>query len=115
MNDIERISNFILSTKNHLSCKSKDKDLLLFLDFDLLILGSSKEEYLEYSNNIKNEYLPKLNFNENEFKLKRIQVLKYFLQFENLFFSKIIIEKYQKIAIENLKMEIDLLSNQDLI
>jgi predicted metal-dependent HD superfamily phosphohydrolase len=44
--DIERVSNFILATKSHLLCESTDKDLLLFLDFDLLVLGSSKEEYV---------------------------------------------------------------------
>jgi predicted metal-dependent HD superfamily phosphohydrolase len=46
--DIERVSNFILATKSHLSCESTDKDLLLFLDFDLLVLGSSKEEYVRF-------------------------------------------------------------------
>eukprot|EP01080_Neovahlkampfia_damariscottae_P008941 gene8941-890_t len=108
--DIDRVSNFILSTKNHLSCKSNDNSLLLFLDFDLLILGSSKNEYLEYSNNIMNEFLPKLSNNQEEFKKKRIDFLKKMIKFENLFFSKIIIQKYQKLAFDNLKMEIDLLS-----
>lgn len=33
----------ILATKDHLNCQSSDQDVLLFLDFDLGILGQSYE------------------------------------------------------------------------
>ena len=47
-----------MCTKSHIAeeSDSQDNDLLLFLDFDLAVLGSERNLYMKYASNIRKEY-----------------------------------------------------------
>ena len=51
---IDLVVDLILLTKNHLNPTSSDAEY--FLDCDLAILGSSPDEYLRYSQNVRQEF-----------------------------------------------------------
>lgn len=53
--DPSRVSKFILATKNHFS--NNDPILDLFLDLDLSILGSDKEEFEQYERDVRKEFI----------------------------------------------------------
>jgi predicted metal-dependent HD superfamily phosphohydrolase len=64
---IEKVAQFVLSTKTHAATNGFDHpDLLLFLDADLSILGSSLENYRTYVAQVRQEYanVPKAVFLE---------------------------------------------------
>lgn len=106
--DIQKVSDIILATKNHLSCSSSDNDILFFLDLDLLILASDWKEYFEYTKNVRKEYSM---FDDEKFKAGRRQFLEKMLTFEKFYFRKEIFELYQNKAMENIKKELELLKS----
>ena len=53
---ILNIKNLIRKTKNHQNTKSTDLfDILIFLDLDLLILGTQRDIYDKYAENVRKE------------------------------------------------------------
>lgn len=99
---IANCKNQILATKKHLDYS--DLDTKYFIDADLSILGQQKEEYKIYQKNVRLEYLyyPSVIFNKG-----RIQVLRHFLNFENIYKTEYFKNKYEEKARENLKKEIE--------
>ena len=102
--DLYFIEKVIVSTLKHLPFEfksKKDSELnKLFLDLDLFILSS--DQYEDYSNSIRKEYhfVPILIYNK-----LRSKILNKFIKRKNLYFTKRY-QKYNKLAIENLKKEI---------
>lgn len=78
---IEKVEKMILATEKH-DASELDKDGKMFLDLDLGILASRKEVYKRYSKAVRQEYsfVP-----ENLYREKRSEVLRAFLQRENIY------------------------------
>lgn len=95
----------ILATKNH--GNSNDTDTNLFTDADLSILGSTWEEYIKYSRQIRKEYsiYPDLIY-----KPGRRKVLEHFLEMKSIFKTPYFAEKYESQTRKNLISELELLS-----
>jgi len=77
---LDKIYEWIVATKNHQS--SGDQDLNYLLDIDLAILGSSKQRFAEYEQQIQQEYSwvePAL------YEVKRAEVLQHFYQMKPLY------------------------------
>lgn len=72
-----------------------DTDSRYLIDIDLSILGASPDRYREYEENIRIEYkwVPHILF-----KRKRKEILKAFLEKENVYYTKYFREKYEQQA-----------------
>jgi len=103
-NVIKNVKKLILQTKNH-QVLANDFDAQVFLDADLAILGSSVSEYGKYTKAIRQEYIwvP-----EAEYLLARKQILQNFLQRENIYLTEFMQQTKEKIARNNLEIEIGL-------
>ncbi len=102
---IKKIKNLILKTKNHSNVDSNgDFDTKLFLDLDLLILGTNKEMYRIYAEKIRKEYsfVPDKIYGSG-----RIKILENFLSQEFIFRTETFRKIYEKIAKYNIKSEIE--------
>ena len=98
---LERCKQLILATKNHLL--NSEQDINYMLDFDLSILGASREAYTEYASQIRKEY----NFYPNELYIPgRKKVLEYFLQQQRIYKTDLYFERYEAQARENLAKEL---------
>ena len=105
--DVETINNverFIMATDPRLE-RSGNADEDLMSDIDLSILGSSPEEYLEYSIAIRKEYsmVPDVDFNAG-----RSAVLQNFLA--NRIYSTCHFAVLEDLARNNMVAELDLLT-----
>jgi predicted metal-dependent HD superfamily phosphohydrolase len=69
------VHEYILATKHH-QLDVSDKDLALFLDMDMSILGSCLPEYLAYARAIRKEYS---HISDDVYCAKRADVLRGFL------------------------------------
>jgi predicted metal-dependent HD superfamily phosphohydrolase len=96
---IEEVSLLIMETKRH---NSTLKENQLFLDADLAILGSSKENYIKYTQQIREEYHIYNNYNYNK---GRKALLKSFLEKDSIYLSNFFYQKYEKQAKENILKE----------
>jgi predicted metal-dependent HD superfamily phosphohydrolase len=106
---IKKSKQQILASKGHFLTESdKDNDTKFFLDFDLSILGSSPEEYEQYTRQIRNEYRI---FPDSRYNNGRKTVLKYFLDSERIFKTDYYFTHYEKRARLNLQSQFDKLSN----
>ena len=106
---ILNIKNLIQKTKNHQNTKLGELfDTLIFLDLDLLILGSQQEIYGKYAKNVRKEYsfVPKKVYTS-----KRIEILKSFLNQKYIFKTKTIRKLYEEKARINMEDEISSLSS----
>jgi predicted metal-dependent HD superfamily phosphohydrolase len=104
------IYNYILRTAKHTEFKQKDTiDLRIFLDSDILIFASEKEKYFEYSQKIRKEYsyITDLRYNKG-----RIKILKNFIKNKYIFHLHEHRKIYDDIARENIKNEIQLLTQK---
>jgi len=101
-----KVNEYILATKHHtkISMDHPDKALLYFLDFDLGILAASRERYVEYAAQIRQEYdhVPSPMFEE-----KRAAVLQQFLKVPRLYKTDHFYALWETRARENLTWEID--------
>jgi len=102
---IEKCCNYIIATKGHVGLIDQT-DLNYFLDFDLQKLGSCWDEYVEYSGQIRLEYL---FYPDIVYKPGRKKVLEHFLKLEKIYKSPEFIDLYEKQARSNLLMEMELL------
>jgi predicted metal-dependent HD superfamily phosphohydrolase len=53
----QKVSEYIILTKNHSVGESSDGDLKLFIDFDMHILSVERSKYRAYAIQIRNEYI----------------------------------------------------------
>jgi predicted metal-dependent HD superfamily phosphohydrolase len=102
---ISACAGHILATGNHGA--SENSDTTIFIDADLSILGAPWDQYLEYSKNIRQEYV---QVPDAMYKLGRRGVLMKFLNRETIFHNKYFAEKYEEQAKENMRQELQLLS-----
>ena len=100
--DIKKIESLIISTKLHKPL-SNTFDALLLLDLDLMILGSTNEEYSTYAEKIRQEYkfVPLFLY-----KKKRKEVLQKFLATERIYLTDYFLKNFEEKARENIQHEI---------
>lgn len=96
----------IMATQKHNKQNSKDTNLLI--DADLSILGQPWRTYAAYKNNIRKEYSIYL---DNIYIAGRRKVLAHFLQMNPLFKTEHFRRKYEEIAKENIRKELQLLES----
>jgi predicted metal-dependent HD superfamily phosphohydrolase len=101
----EKVSHYIEATIKHsLNAEDEsDEDLKLFLDFDLEVLGRSREKYELYAGQIRQEYG---HFSDIDYAKGRVGVLERFLAREKLYFSNALGAELEARARENLGAEI---------
>lgn len=102
--DIEEISKQILATKSHQ--KSESNDINYLLDADLSILGKDVDTYVNYAQQIRKEYSIYPDF---IYKPGRRKVLQHFLEMKSIFKTHYFKEKYEVLARENIKFELNVL------
>lgn len=95
--DCQRVAEMVLRTRGHLDPQTPDEALLL--DLDLRILGSSKERFCEYENQIHQEYawVP-----EDLYRQERSKVLRHFQEASSLFQTSEFQMRYTSLARVNL-------------
>lgn len=106
--ELDELKNLILGTKKHEvynSCFEHE----LFLDSDLLILGSEKKEYSMYQTSIREEYSW---VDESTYKKERIKVLESFLDRKNIYYTYQMHNLYEEKARKNLSDEINFLKGR---
>jgi predicted metal-dependent HD superfamily phosphohydrolase len=101
------VYRLILSTEYH-QVEWDDFDNRLLLDADLAILGSSRENYREYMEAIRQEYawVPK-----KEYIVGRKRILEGFLQRPRIYLTEELSTLLEVSARENIQVEIGLLDN----
>ncbi|QQX76172.1 MULTISPECIES: hypothetical protein [Aequorivita] len=102
---IAKVITLIEASKTH--NMSTDFDTNLFLDLDLLILGSKRKVYLHYCENIRKEYLM---FPDFIYRPRRRKLLLRYLSLESIFKTPYFIERYEAQARKNLRYSIRELS-----
>ena len=73
----DKVYSYILETKLHNVSSSRDRDLQLFVDFDMQVLGRPRAEYRTYAMNIRREYA---HIQSQDYCTGRAAALKNFLQ-----------------------------------
>ena len=107
---LEKTFNYIIATKNHHPGECLDNDLLLFLDFDMSILGRDREEYSSYAAKIRKEFS---HVEEQAFNVGRSTFLKKILQSNgNIFLTEEFQSVMERKARSNLEWEINLLESK---
>lgn len=99
-----RCEQHILATKGHHA--SEDNDMNLFTDADLAILGSQTDQYLQYVQQIRDEYN---YFPDLLYKPGRKKVLRHFLDMPSIYKTRSFNEKYEHQARQNISVELTLL------
>ena len=84
------------------------ENLKWFLDFDLSVLSFDSDKYIEYSKNIRKEYI---HIESPQFEKKRAEVMGNFVERKSLYFNDIFVkqEKRNEKAKENISKEIQTL------
>lgn len=104
---IDEVCRLILCTKKHLPDETNAARSGLFLDCDLMILAAAPEEYILYTEQIRQEYS---QFSDGEYRVGRTHVLKSFIARETIFFTDQIRREYEDTARANVAREIEQLS-----
>ena len=105
-NRIERVGEFIISTKKHQVLINENEDNAFLLDFDLAILGQPWAVYSKYIESIRKEYRL---FPDFIYIPERKKVLQAFLSRDVIYFTEKYRVLYEQSARENLEKEIKLL------
>ena len=92
------VAQLILATKHHVP--SPDPDAAFLLDVDLSILGQPENRFLEYEQQIREEYAW---VTEPTFKSKRAEILERFLARERIYLKEWFFERYESSARANLQ------------
>ncbi len=100
---IMETTTLIRETKTHNPSSPRNA---LFLDADLVILGSNSNEYREYTQKIRAEYR---YYSEKEYIIGRMKVLTHFLKKERIYHSDHFYTQYESVARENILKELDTL------
>lgn len=99
----QNVKEMIEATKYHEY--SNEEDVNIFLDCDLLILGSSDIKYKEYMNNIRKEFHI---YPDNIYAAGRIKVLEHLLSLPSIY-KTYYFKQYEANAIKNITSEINYL------
>ena len=94
-------TGIIISTEFHNKQRSNDSNL--FLDLDLSILGSPKEQYESYMNNIRKEYSI---YSDKQYRKGRIDVLQHFLKMQFIYKTTIFRSRFEHSARSNITFEL---------
>lgn len=99
---ITNVTRLILNTKFH-QADTDDIESQILLDADIAILGSPKQKYLTYAEDIRQEYswIP-----DQDYRLGRRQVLEKFLQRKRIYYTDLMFEELEESARINLAAEI---------
>lgn len=98
---IPRCEEMILATRDHRAREEADTNVLL--DLDLSILGASEAEYVRYTRNIREEYLPYPDF---IYYRGRKKVVQGFLDWPRIYKTAFFHDKYEERARANLSAEL---------
>lgn len=100
-NVLNGIEKQIIATKTH---ESKNSDTQFLIDFDLSILGQSKDIYIKYTQDIRKEYqlVPEILYKKG-----RKKVLQHFIEKEYIYKTPTFINLYEKQAKNNLLEELN--------
>ena len=103
---IAHVAALIRATATHEAIKG-DSDSEIFLDGDLVILGSNEKDYDNYASKIREEYawVPEQQYREG-----RIKVLEAFLKRPKIYFTEEISEELKQQARKNIGRELTALS-----
>ena len=96
---ILNVFNLIRESKYHQSNHSRN---ILFLDADLAMLGSTHHVYLNYTKQIREEYI---DYSNHIYNKGRKEILKFLLKKERIYHSNFFYNKYEKQAQENILKE----------
>jgi predicted metal-dependent HD superfamily phosphohydrolase len=99
---IERVSSLVLATYGH-KIDPLDRDLSIFLDADLAILGTNPVIYQAYQQSIRSEYSWVA---DATYQTGRIRVLESFLARNRLYHTELLFNELESIARLNLEREI---------
>lgn len=102
---IDVVAGMILATKTH--HVSQNPDVNYFTDADLSILGASRDEYEQYTKNVRKEYSI---YPDILYKPGRKKVLSHFLTMASIFKTSFFRDRLEKSARENIKWELERLS-----
>jgi predicted metal-dependent HD superfamily phosphohydrolase len=94
-------TSFILATKCH--DEHTSSDINMFIDMDLAILGSPKEQYEMYVKNIRKEYSC---YNDLHYKKGRIDVLRHFTEMQYIFKTNFFRIRFEQNARSNINFEL---------
>ena len=102
-NLINSCYDLIVATKTHqLDAQLSSFDAQFLLDIDLSILASDGETYIEYTQQIRNEYKMYPDFLYNK---GRKKVLKHFLEMDEIYKTELFQNLWEEKARTNLKLE----------
>jgi len=104
-----QVERCILATISHTISDASVPDLALFLDFDLAILGASRDMYRRYRAAIRREYEW---VTEEDYRAGRARVLRRFLERPALYFTPWMASRFESSARDNLQSELLLLEPQ---
>jgi predicted metal-dependent HD superfamily phosphohydrolase len=102
--EIARCVEFILATKKH---EPVNREIDLFTDADLAILGATPERYQHYTAEIRKEYFI---YPDLLYKPGRKKVLQHFLQMKRIYKTDEFYERYEQAARINLQKEMSVYS-----
>lgn len=99
--EIARCVEFILATKKH---EPVNREVDLFTDADLAILGATPKRYQQYTTEIRKEYsiYPDLLY-----KPGRKKVLQHFLNMKRIYKTDEFYDRYEQAARRNLQLELE--------
>ena len=95
----QKVFQLIIETKTHQASSTENER---FLDADLAILGSNRESYLHYTQQVRKEYAL---YDDATYFKGRKKVLKLFLEKERIYQTQYFHEKYEKQARVNMLIE----------
>ncbi|MDU1891897.1 MAG: hypothetical protein E6767_14515 [Dysgonomonas sp.] len=103
--DIQICKEMILATKGH--SKSENKDINLFIDADLSILGQDWSIYSNYMQQVRKEYIV---YPDSVYNTGRKNLLKEMLGMDTIFKSEYFYDRLEQNARTNINTEIEILS-----
>mmetsp|Transcript_98778 Transcript_98778/g.174292 ORF Transcript_98778/g.174292 Transcript_98778/m.174292 type:complete len:486 (+) Transcript_98778:59-1516(+) len=106
---IAKVRKWIVQTATHKVSESDDSDCKAFMDFDMAVLGRPWEKYLEYSKQIRQEYI---HVPEAVFCKARSAFLSATAAGPAIFVSGLLKEEREKVARENMAREAALLQEK---
>ncbi|MCP4344390.1 MAG: hypothetical protein GY795_02565 [Desulfobacterales bacterium] len=106
---VRRICNLIMATKH--PCKPESRDAKLIVDIDLSILGRVPDVFSDYEKKIRTEYklIPWFIYRK-----KRAELLKSFLNQDQIYLTKEFCDRYEEQAGKNLERSVAELLNLNI-
>ncbi len=102
----KRIYELIMMTAKHQLNEIADLDAAYLLDMDLSILGVDWASYKRYAQTVRHEYA---HVATDDYRRGRINVLKGLLAHDRLYLTKDYYQRFEYVARQNIKREIELL------